>query len=98
MSPAKGQPQGHLDHSLWTVVRITDLWTGLICMYTHSQVTQMPPAVGATYAEKSSSWDCADSTEIHPGSQKHSFHSVGLVPLWWPQAPQTGDQCMKLRD
>lgn len=41
----------------------------------------MPPAVGVTYTENTSSRHCADGTEIHPGREKHSFCSVRLVPL-----------------
>lgn len=59
MSPAKGWPQGQLGHSLWAVVRITDLWTGLIRMV-HTFPGDPNASCSGSHLEKTSSRDCAD--------------------------------------
>lgn len=80
MSPAKGWPQGHLAHSLWTVVRITDLWTGLIRMVHSFPGDPNAPCSGSHLHREKEQRDRADCTETHSGREKHSFCSVGLDP------------------
>lgn len=80
MSPAKGWPQGQLGHSLWAVVRITDLWTGLIRTVHTFPGDPNASCSGSHLHRENEQPGLCRQTEIHPGREKHSFRSVCLVP------------------